>query len=151
MSSGMNSRPRSTRIVSGYLFGKTVSLDALRVEKMKNSANLADENLQATLRTLVEARLNVLISGSTSTGKTNFACHLLTHVNKHERLITIVDAFELFPNQPNTVNLLADRDSGSQRSDNVLLQASLPFLARAGVAYRHGELQFSPSCSFCSE
>ncbi|MEX5601151.1 ATPase, T2SS/T4P/T4SS family [Pseudophaeobacter sp. C1-32P7] len=108
-----------------YLFGKAVSLDALRAEKMKNIASLAEENLEAALQTLVEARLNVLISGGTSTGKTTFARHLLTHANEHERLITIEDAFELFPGQPNTVALLADRSAGSQRSANALLQASL--------------------------
>jgi type IV secretion system protein VirB11 len=42
-----------------------------------------------------------------------------------ERLITIEDAFELFPSQPNTVALLASRSTGSQRSSNTLLQASL--------------------------
>ena len=104
---------------------KAVSLDALRAEKMKNIASLAEENLEAALQTLVEARLNVLISGGTSTGKTTFARHLLTHVTEDERLITIEDAFELFPGQPNTVALLADRGSGSQRSANALLQASL--------------------------
>ena len=108
-----------------YLFGKAVSLDALRAEKMKNIATLAEVNLEAALQTLVEARLNVLISGGTSTGKTTFARHLLTHVSEHERLITIEDAFELFPGQPNTVALLADRGSGLQRSANALLQASL--------------------------
>jgi type IV secretion system protein VirB11 len=84
-----------------YLFGKAVSLDALRAEKMKNIASLAEENLEVALQTLVEARLNVLISGGTSTGKTTFARHLLTHITEHERLITIEDAFELFPAQPN--------------------------------------------------
>ena len=108
-----------------YLFGKAVSLDALRAEKMKNIATLAEENLEAALQTLIEARLNMLISGGTSTGKTTFARHLLTHVSEHERLITIEDAFELFPGQPNTVALLAERGAGSQRSANALLQASL--------------------------
>ncbi len=51
-----------------YLFGKAVSLDALRAEKMENIATLAEESLEAALQTLVEARLNVLISGGTSTG-----------------------------------------------------------------------------------
>ena len=108
-----------------YLFGNPVSLDALRAEKMRNIAALAEKNLETALQTLVQARLNVLISGGTSTGKTTFARHLLTHVGNGERLITIEDAFELFPGQPNTVALLADRGTGSQRSANALLQASL--------------------------
>jgi len=51
--------------------------------------------------------------------------HLLTHVDDGERLITVEDAFELFPSQPNTVALLADRSAGSQMRSNALLQASL--------------------------
>lgn len=108
-----------------YLFGQAVSLDALRTEKMENIASLAETNLEAALQTLVEARLNVLISGGTSTGKTTFARHLLTHVDDGERLVTIEDAFELFPSQPNTVGLLSNRGKDSQRSANALLQASL--------------------------
>ncbi len=108
-----------------YLFGKAVSLDQLRAEKMKGIANQAEENLEAALEALVHQRLNVLISGGTSTGKTTFARHLLTHVDDGERLITIEDAFELFPSQPNTVALLASRGTGTQRSSNALLQASL--------------------------
>jgi len=108
-----------------YLFGKAVSLDTLRAEKMKNIAALAENDLEGALRTLVESRLNILISGGTSTGKTTFARHLLTDVDDGERLITIEDAFELFPAQPNTVALLAARASGSQRTANALLQASL--------------------------
>jgi type IV secretion system protein VirB11 len=83
-----------------YLFGKAVSLDQMRAEKMKDIASQADENLEAALEALVHQRLNVLISGGTSTGKTTFARHLLTHVDDGERLITIEDAFELFPSNP---------------------------------------------------
>lgn len=114
-----------TDYAPAYLFGKAVSLESLRAEKMSTIATLAEENLEAAMQTLVEARLNVLISGGTSTGKTTFARHLLTHVNRTERLVTIEDAFELFPNQPNTVALLAERHTASQRSANALLQASL--------------------------
>ena len=92
---------------------------------MKDIASQAEENLDAALEALVHQRLNVLISGGTSTGKTTFARHLLTHVDNGERLITIEDAFELFPSQPNTVGLLASRSTGTQRSSNALLQASL--------------------------
>ena len=108
-----------------YLFGKAVSLDALRAEKMKNITCLAEENLEAALQTLVEARLNVLISGGTSTGKTTFARHLLTHVSEHERLITIEDAFELFPSHANTVCMKSDRLPGSEKSPAKLLESSL--------------------------
>lgn len=108
-----------------FLFGEAVSLDSLRREKMKKVAELSKTNLEKALKTLVQDRLNILVSGGTSTGKTTFARNLLTHVDDGERLITIEDAFELFPTQPNTVSLLSDRSEKSQRSANALLQASL--------------------------
>ena len=108
-----------------FLFGEAVSLDGLRREKMKKVAELSKTDLEKALKTLVQDRLNILVSGGTSTGKTTFARNLLTHVDDGERLITIEDAFELFPTQPNTVSLLSDRSEKSQRSANALLQASL--------------------------
>ena len=108
-----------------YLFGKPVSLDELRARALDEIATLAKADLNAALTLLVQKRLNLLISGGTSTGKTTFARHLLQHVPEHERLITIEDAFELFPVQPNAVCLLAERAADSRRSTNALLQASL--------------------------
>jgi len=108
-----------------YLFGEAVSLDALRAKTLDEIATLSKTDLNEALQLLVEKRLNLLISGGTSTGKTTFARHLLKHVPEAERLITIEDAFELFPEQPNSVCLLAERAANSQRSTNALLQASL--------------------------
>lgn len=53
-----------------YLFGKAVSLDALRAEKMVKISKQAKEDLEGALEALVHQRLNVLISGGTSTGNT---------------------------------------------------------------------------------
>lgn len=108
-----------------YLFGTPVSLNERRSKALVKIATLAKTDLDAALKSLVEKRLNLLISGGTSTGKTTFARHLLTHVAKEERLITIEDAFELFPAHPNAVCLLAERTAASQRSTHALLQASL--------------------------
>ncbi|MDP7151259.1 ATPase, T2SS/T4P/T4SS family [Pelagimonas phthalicica] len=108
-----------------YLQGKAVSLTDIRAEKLKAISKQAETDLTEALRQLVEDRLNILVSGGTSTGKTTFARHLLTHVPDNERLITIEDAFELFPHQPNSVCLLADRAKDSPRSAGALLQASL--------------------------
>ncbi|WP_424972988.1 ATPase, T2SS/T4P/T4SS family [Dinoroseobacter sp. S76] len=108
-----------------YLFGKPVSLDDRRQSKLAEVEEIAKSDLPRALSSLVRHRLNLLISGGTSTGKTTFARHLLKSVPDDERLITIEDAFELFPRQPNTVCLLAERVSTSQRSTNALLQASL--------------------------
>ncbi|WP_288960548.1 P-type DNA transfer ATPase VirB11 [uncultured Sulfitobacter sp.] len=108
-----------------FLFGEAVSLETLRREKMRKVADLSQANLDQALKSLIEDRLNILVSGGTSTGKTTFARNLMSHVDHGERLITIEDAFELFPDQPNTVSLLSERSATSQRSANALLQASL--------------------------
>jgi type IV secretion system protein VirB11 len=108
-----------------YLFGEAVSLEAKRREKMAEVRKLAEVDLNAALQRLIELRLNILISGGTSTGKTTFARHLLGFVNREERMITIEDAFELSPPQPNTVGLLSERDKDSPRSTEALLAASL--------------------------
>ncbi|TLP55543.1 type II secretion system protein E [Parasedimentitalea maritima] len=108
-----------------YLFGEAVSLEAKRCVKMAEVRKLAEADLNTALQRLIELRLNILISGGTSTGKTTFARHLLGFVNREERMITIEDAFELFPPQSNAVGLLSERDKDSPRSTEVLLAASL--------------------------
>ncbi|WP_446720297.1 ATPase, T2SS/T4P/T4SS family [Leisingera sp. ANG-M1] len=108
-----------------YLFGKAISLEDKRRELMAEVRELAETDLDSALKRLVELRLNILISGGTSTGKTTFARHLLGFAGKDERLITIEDAFELFPRQPNAVSLLAERGTDSPRTTDALLAASL--------------------------
>ena len=108
-----------------YLFDAPVSLDVRRQSKVEEIQKLAESDLAGALSLLIRHRLNLLISGGTSTGKTTFARHLLKSVSNDERLITIEDAFELFPTQPNKVCLLAERIPASERSTNALLQASL--------------------------
>ena len=108
-----------------YLFGKAISLEEKRREQLAEVHNFAETDLSSALRQLVELRLNVLISGGTSTGKTTFARYLLGFAGKDDRLITIEDAFELFPPQPNAVCLLAERSNGSPRTTDALLAASL--------------------------
>ena len=108
-----------------YLFDAPISLDDLRTEKLKSVETLAKTDLHEALKLLVEERLNILVSGGTSSGKTTFARYLLGFVPRAERLITIEDAFELFPRQENAVALLAERSSTSNRSTNALLQATL--------------------------
>lgn len=108
-----------------FLYGEPVSLAEMRAEKLQRIAKLSEANLPAALKELVESRLNLLISGGTSTGKTTFARHLVTHVADHERIVTIEDALELFPRQPNVVSLLSDRKRDATRSAAALLQATL--------------------------
>jgi pilus assembly protein CpaF len=68
----------------------------------KNSAT--DEMLDF-LRACVEARLNIVISGGTGSGKTTFLNILSGYLPPRERIITIEDAAELYLNQPHVVRL----------------------------------------------
>ncbi|MGH1355977.1 MAG: P-type DNA transfer ATPase VirB11 [Thalassovita sp.] len=108
-----------------YLFGEAVSLDAKRKEKMEEVRKIAEGDLNKALSKLIEMRLNILVSGGTSTGKTTFARHLLKSVGADERMITIEDALELFPPQLNTVSLLSERHEDSPRTTDILLQSAL--------------------------
>ena len=93
-----------------------------RVVKLVHSGELA-----AALAEAVRARLNILISGGTSTGKTTFLNALLREVPHEERLILIEDTPELHVEHENCVGLIAVRGSlgEAQVSANDLVSASL--------------------------
>ena len=59
------------------------------------------------LRACIEARLNVVISGGTGSGKTTFLNILSGYIPERERIVTIEDAAELALNQPHVVRLEA--------------------------------------------
>ena len=68
----------------------------------KGSAN---EQLLDFLRACIEARLNIVISGGTGSGKTTFLNILSSFIPARERIVTIEDAAELCLNQPHIVRL----------------------------------------------
>ncbi len=110
----------------GFLRDPDKSLEDERLEKIGSIRDLArkgheDEMLQA----LIEHRLNVVISGGTSTGKTELGRRMLWMVDNAERIVTIEDSQELLPRQDNVVSLIASRDDESPRSAERLLQATL--------------------------
>ena len=70
----------------------------------KGSAN---EQMLDFLRACIEARLNVVISGGTGSGKTTFLNILSSYIPQRERIVTIEDAAELSLNQPHVVRLEA--------------------------------------------
>lgn len=108
------------------LHGSLIDLDHRKRELGKEVLKLAEDgDIEAAMRLCVRKRLNVLISGGTSTGKTTFARSLLAMVDPAERLVTIEDAYELFPTQENVVSLKADRNSQGERTPARLLEASL--------------------------
>ena len=57
------------------------------------------------LRGLVEARLNILISGGTGSGKTTLLNAMSSFIDDHERIVTIEDAAELQLQQAHVVRL----------------------------------------------
>lgn len=110
----------------GLLQDGLVDLDAEWRAKAHQVRKLTEAgDIRAAMQLCVEERLNVMISGGTSTGKTTFARALLDLVPVPERIVTIEDAFELFPPQPNRVMLKAERTQGSERSAAKLLECAL--------------------------
>ncbi len=75
----------------------------------------------------VRARLNIVVSGGTSTGKTTFLNALIKEVAEPERLLLIEDTPELVAVRPNMVGLVAVKGQmGEARvTADDLLQASL--------------------------
>jgi len=80
------------------------------------------------LQACVSARLNVLVSGPTSSGKTTFLNILSNFIPENERIITIEDAVELQLRQVHVINLetkTANMDGGGQITQRDLVRNSL--------------------------
>jgi pilus assembly protein CpaF len=76
----------------------------LTMDDLINSASAPPEVIDL-LRAAVEARLNLLVSGGTGSGKTTFLNVLSSFLPERERIVTIEDAAELLLNQPHVVRL----------------------------------------------
>jgi type IV secretion system protein VirB11 len=108
-----------------FLHGKSRSSSTLQTEKLtKLDALIESGNLMQALAYCVDSRLNVLIAGGTDTGKTVALRKIISLISREDRIITIEDAAELYPSQPNCVSLIADRSSDARSTDK-LLEASL--------------------------
>ena len=109
-----------------FVAGKQIDVEAERRSQQNKLQEFADSgNLAELFQTAIDNRLNILISGGTSSGKTTIARALLAMAHPGERLITIEDAIELRPTHTNTVALVADRREGSNRTAARLLESSL--------------------------
>lgn len=75
------------------------------------------------LEACIQARLNILISGSTSSGKTTLLNALCSKVSPDERIITVEDIPEVQLSHPNWVRLVAVRGSQSQSAADCLISS----------------------------
>ena len=80
------------------------SREALSVDKLIGIGSLSPE-MAELLRACVEARLNVIVSGGTGTGKTTLLNVLSSFIPRSERIVTIEDAVELQLQQEHVVRL----------------------------------------------
>ncbi len=78
--------------------------DPIKVQDLINFGSITPEIAQV-LEAMVKARLNVLISGGTGTGKTTFLNVLSSFIPYDERIITIEDSAELQLQQEHVVRL----------------------------------------------
>lgn len=89
---------------------------------------LEKKNIIEFIRTAVNMKKNIIISGGTSTGKTTFTNSIMNEINTSERLITIEDAREiLLTKHKNSLHLLSSK-GGQGRSNTTsqdLLEACL--------------------------
>ncbi|KZY03901.1 MULTISPECIES: ATPase, T2SS/T4P/T4SS family [unclassified Sulfitobacter] len=104
-----------------YLYGRERKLEVLRQERNRELREVvAGGDIYEAVRFCVEHKLNMIVSGGTSTGKTVAARKILSLVSADERVVTIEEAAELLPEQPNAVTLIANRDSAGQSADTLL-------------------------------
>ncbi|MGF7152241.1 type IV secretion system protein VirB11 [Sphingomonas zeicaulis] len=94
-------------------------------ERMK--AMLGQGDIAGSLREAVRRRLNILVSGGTSSGKTTFLNALVGEIPPHERVIFIEDAPEIRFRHDNAIGLIAPRGALGQAAvtANDLVTASL--------------------------
>lgn len=93
-------------------------LDVLEPFEVELLRLLWEGRISEFMRSAVRYRRNMAISGATGSGKTTFMKGIMQECPRHERLITIEDAREIFlPNHPNKVHLLYSK--GAQGVANV--------------------------------
>lgn len=110
----------------GFLEGRQVSVEGERRARLAKIAKLADSGRLAELfQQAIDQRMNILVSGGTSSGKTTVARALLSLTHSAERLVTIEDARELHLPHMNSVALIAERATSSERTPAKLLVAAL--------------------------
>jgi pilus assembly protein CpaF len=79
-------------------------LQRLTIDDLLRFGSLTPE-IHTLLRTMVRARLNILVSGGTGSGKTTLLNCLSAFIPDQERIVTIEDSAELQLQQPHVVRL----------------------------------------------
>jgi type IV secretion system protein VirB11 len=106
---------------SGMFEGVRIADDqTLSAEDAELQTLLRDSRLKEFLRTAVRHRRNIVVSGSTGSGKTTFLNALLRELPDDERVLTIEDVRELRPTVANRAHLLASK--GGQGVAKVTVQ-----------------------------
>ncbi|NVK58346.1 MAG: Flp pilus assembly complex ATPase component TadA [Alteromonadaceae bacterium] len=104
-----------------FLYGEERSLEQVRQERTRELRSIvASGDITACLRFCVDHKLNMIVAGGTSTGKTVAARKILSYVPPEERIVTIEEAAELLPAQPNAVTLISNREVEYQTADALL-------------------------------
>ena len=89
----------------------------LRAYEIDIKRLLSERNYEGALRAAVAAKLNIVFSGKTGSGKTTFMKAMAKEIPLHERIITIEDVRELHLPHDNVVNLVYSK--GGQSAANV--------------------------------
>ena len=76
----------------------------LGIQDLVNFGSIAPESV-GLLQAMVEARLNIVVSGGTGSGKTTFLNILSNFIPESDRILTIEDAAELSLNQQHVIRL----------------------------------------------
>lgn len=109
-----------------FLMGAEVDVESCRLECLEELRGFAEAgDLANLMHRAVAEKLNVLVSGGTSSGKTTLARAIMSMADRGERMVTIEDAPELHLPHPNTIALVADRRTDSERSPARLLESAL--------------------------
>lgn len=80
--------------------------ERLTINDLVKFGSLTDE-MSDFLRAAVEARLNIIVSGGTGTGKTTLLNMVSTFIPSDERIVTVEDAAEIQLPQPHVITLEA--------------------------------------------
>jgi type IV secretion system protein VirB11 len=114
-----------TPALSSYARHLKLETEGTQVDDRPTSENC--DNHEQFLRAVVRRRLNVVISGGTSSGKTTLMNSLLQEIDPGERIILVEDTPELKLKHKNSVGLIAVRGEEGESDLNSIdmLQAAL--------------------------